>query len=99
MDRRKFIQGIGSAAALAGVAEGQAKSVSIVVEPEDAIANSAPARWAAKMLQESLVARGATVNLRQRVAEAGAGEICVLAAGVNSPLAQGILKGAGVAIP
>jgi hypothetical protein len=99
MDRRKFLKGISSAAALAGVAEGQAKSVSIVVEPGDGIATSAPARWAAKLLQESLAARGVTVNLRQRLSEAGAGEICVLVAGAQSVLAQAILKSAGASIP
>src|SRR6185295_5333508 len=96
--RRGFLQRIGVAAAIASGAAAQPKAVSIVAEPEDAIASSAPARWAIKTLQESLEARGFTVTKRQRIAEAGAGEICILAGGAASSAAQGILKSAGVAV-
>jgi len=98
LNRRGFLKRAGLAAALTNAASAQPKAVSIVAEPEDAIASSAPARWAVKNLQESLMARGITVNLRQRIAEAGAGEICIVAAGSASAVAQGILKSAGVAM-
>jgi hypothetical protein len=97
-NRRGFLKRIGLAAGITGGAAAQPKAASIVTEPEDAIASSAPARWAIQTLQESLEARGFTVTKRQRIADAGSGEICVLAAGTASTMALGILKSAGVAI-
>jgi hypothetical protein len=99
LNRRGFLKQIGSVAAASGIATGQTKAVSIIAEPDDAIAASAPARWAVGHLRESLAARGVTVNLRQRLKDAAPGEICVLAAGSRSRLALGILKSAGAAIP
>src|SRR5438876_9452510 len=98
LNRRGFLKRSGLAAALTAGAVGQPKAVSIVAEPEDAIASSAPARWAIKTLQESLEARGFAVTRRQRITEASSSEICVLTAGAASTVAQGILTSAGVAV-
>jgi len=98
LGRRGFLKQIGSAAAIAGVAKGQPKTVSIVVEPEDVVASSAPARWAIQTLQDALAARGVTVVRRQRITEVASGELCVLAAGPASTTAQSILKSGGIAM-
>ena len=42
LNRRGFLKQIGSVAAASGIATGQPKAVSIIVEPDDVIATSAP---------------------------------------------------------
>src|SRR6266702_71597 len=99
LNRRGFLQRIGSAATITSVAAAQPQTVCLVVEPDDVIATSAPARWAATTLQESLAARGVAVNRRQRITDADSGATCILAAGGTSAIAQGILNSAGAAMP
>jgi hypothetical protein len=97
--RRSFLSGVGSAAALSGGASGATRAVSLVMNPDDPVAGAAPARWAMAQLQQSLAARGVTARLRDRLAEAPAGELCVVAAGAASAVAEAGLKNAAVSIP
>src|SRR5882724_730950 len=90
MNRRQFLKTAGSAAALQATTQG----VSLVIDPADAIASAAPAQWAARELEQSLVA----VHRCERVADAWPGNLCIVAAGSNSPVAKEILKRAGVTI-
>ena len=98
-NRRRFLMGVGSAITLSGAATSQTRQVSIVSDPADGTASAAAPRWAAKELQESLTARGVSVRLHERVAQAAAGDLCIAMAGAGSPLAAGILKSAGVEVP
>ena len=97
--RRSFLSGVGSAAALSRGARGATPDVSLVMNPDDPVAGAAPARWAMAQLQESLAEHGVTTRLRDRLAQAPAGDLCVVAAGAASPLAEAILKAAGASIP
>jgi len=87
--RRNFLAGAGSAAALSRDARGANRDVSVVVNPDDPVAGAAPSRWAAAHLQQSLAARGVAARLRDRIAQAPPGDLCVVAAGAASPVAAG----------
>jgi hypothetical protein len=95
--RRQFLRAASSAATLA-LASGATRNVSLVIDPSDAVAGAAPARWAARQLEESLSARGLTVRLHARLAEAAAEDFCIVAAGADAPAAVGILGAAGVRV-
>ena len=97
LNRRRFIQAAGAAAAL-GSAGGAARGVSIVIDRTDAVAAAGPARWAAKELENALAARSIGVRNCERAAQAPAGDLCVVAAGLQSPVAATILKAAGVRV-
>jgi hypothetical protein len=95
LNRRRFIQAASATAAL-GNAGGAARGVSIAIDPSDAVAASAPARWAAKEFENVLSTRGVAVHACERPAQAQPGDLCVLAAGFQSPVAAAVLKTAGV---
>jgi hypothetical protein len=101
-NRRQFVQAVGSAAGTIGalgVAGGRAAAeVSLVVDPADPIAGAAPVQWAVKELEDSLSARGVTVRKYERVVDAPAGGLCILAAGANAAQARNILKNSGVTV-
>ena len=97
LNRRRFIQAAGAAAAL-GSAGGAARGVSIVIDRTDAVAAAGPARWAVKELENALAARSIGVRNCERAAQAPAGDLCVVAAGLQSPVAATILKAAGVRV-
>src|ERR1035437_1320048 len=94
-DRRQFIRAAGSAAAL-GSALGAGGGVAIVIDPGDPVASAAPARWAAKELQNSLAARGVGARIYESAAQAPAGDLRVVAAGMASSTAAAGLQAAGV---
>ncbi len=99
-NRRRFLGGTGAALALGGRGIGAAeRGVSIVVDPGDAIATAGPAQWAVSELREALASWQVTASVRERVAQAPAGELCVVAAGFNHPLTMEILNSAGSTAP
>ncbi len=97
--RRNFLAGVGSTAALSCGAKGANRDVSLVVNAEDPVAGAAPSRWATAQLQQSLAVRGVAARLRDRIAQAPAGDLCVVAAGAASPVAEAVLESAGASIP
>src|SRR2546425_13161782 len=93
LNRREFLQVTGSIAAVS-VVRAPRRRISLVIDPADPVASSGPARWAAKELEQSLDARGIAVHKCERVAQANAGDFCVVAAGSKSNVAAAILKAA-----
>ena len=93
--RRQFLKTAGSAAAIGITAAGAAPGVSLVIDPADNIASTAPVQWAARELEQSLSGQ---IHRCERVADARPGDLCILAAGSNSPTAKEVLKRAGVSI-
>ena len=99
LKRREFIKLAGSfAGALTGTSRGYgawmatSRRVSIIIDPGDAVANHALARWAATELEQALRAGGAQVQMCQRLSQAGANDLSIVAAGSKSPLAAGLMK-------
>ncbi len=99
-NRRQFLAGTGVTLAV-GTATGAAadRGVSIIVEPGDPIASSGPVRWAITELRDALTARQVAATVQDRVAQAASGELCIVAASSERPLAVEILRSAGAAIP
>ena len=74
-------------------------SVALVVAPGDALAHSAPVRWALSELQVALVKRGIEVKRVSSLADARPSNACVAACGSTSTIARAVLGRAGVAGP
>jgi hypothetical protein len=99
-NRRQFLAGTGAALAVGtAVGAAAARSVSIIVEPSDPIASTGPVSWAIAELRDALATRKVAATLRDRVAQAPSGELCIVAASSERPLAVDILRNAGAAIP
>src|ERR1043166_367657 len=99
INRRRFLERVGSMEAVTAAAQGQAGSVSIIAGPDDPVANTPPARWAVKALDDALTARGVAVHQHARIDQAAVGDLCILAAGPASAQALAILRGSGIATP
>ena len=101
--RRRFLKIAGMTAAMEtvglGIARAQARGVSIVMDPEDPVAASAPAPWAAQELTESLRDGGVAVRRCARLGEAPAADLCIIAGGSGESACRQILKSAGIAAP
>jgi len=72
--------------------------VSLVIDPQDTVANAPAARWATNELESSLIEKDLAVNRIPKIAEAGKGDFCIVAAGAQSPLAVMILTRSRVAV-
>jgi hypothetical protein len=95
--RRRFLQTAGSLVAFArsevnGVAAVAKRGVSLVVNLVDPVASAPASLWAAKELEDALKAHDVIVLRCQRVAQANAGDLCLVVAGLSSPLAVDVLK-------
>jgi len=60
--------------------------VSIIVDPVDIIANSAPAQWAINQLKQALEGHGKTVQIFQGISQAPAGDIAIVASSGTAAL-------------
>jgi hypothetical protein len=94
--RRQLIR-TGALVALAGttgkvVAADISQGVSLVLATSDPIASSPEVQWAAKELEQSLTERGVTVLRCERIEQANANDLCIVASGSQAPLATPILK-------
>jgi hypothetical protein len=95
LNRRRFLQtAAGAAVGTAGAAD-KTQGVAIIADLADAVASSAPARWAAGELERALVERGVSARVYGRAAQAPAGHLRVMAAGMASPGAAAALEAAG----
>lgn len=73
--------------------------IALVISPDDVLASAAPPAWAVGELKTALEGQGATVRIITKVAEATADEFCVVVAGMNSPLAQTIVRRQKISAP
>ena len=80
MQRREFLKTAGLAAASHPFARAANTSVSIIVEPDDWLANRPPVKWAVGELHSALNQRGVTSRVVGRLNDAGPSDQCVLVA-------------------
>lgn len=73
--------------------------VTIVLSPEDAVASSAPATWAASELEQTLKARGIAVRRRERIQDAASAGPSIFVASASYPPASEMLAQAKVEPP
>ncbi len=100
-NRRGFLKVLGSAVAGSSVvssAFGEPVSVGLVVDPEDKIANSLPAKWALQQLIEALTGRSIRVN-RAGARQNARGTKLILAAGTEQPDARRMLREMRLEVP
>jgi hypothetical protein len=64
--------------------------VSIIVDPVDIIANSAPAQWAINQLKQALEGHGKTVQIFQGISQAPAGDIAIVVSSRTAPITRQI---------
>lgn len=100
MNRREFLQAGLAAGALASAPIGpslraQARAVTLVVDPSDPVATSAPAAWALSFLEGRLTAARVTVRRSATVRQAPAGDLCLVVAGAMTTMAAAAVKAAG----
>ncbi len=76
-----------------------ASQVSIVADPADPVASSAPARWAAGMLEQALAEQKITVQKHTAVAQASPGDLIILATGPDAAIAKTLSDAAHVTLP
>ncbi|CAN5596844.1 hypothetical protein BH10ACI4_BH10ACI4_18570 [soil metagenome] len=103
-NRRRFIQSGGSFATIIAADPRRLGAtgvlgVSIVVDATDIVANSAPTTWAAKQLEQALAAQHVKVTRTATLAEAPAGDLCVLVARAAGSVASDLIKKAGGKTP
>lgn len=96
-NRRQFVQTAGSLAALISADPIKLRAagtpgVSIVVDAADTVVNSAPAMWAAKQLEQALTTQHVKVTRTATLAEAPAGDLCIMVAGGAGSVASDLMK-------
>ena len=104
MRRREFL---GAGLAAAALPRGRPPAVlgrrgltaALVSDPVDHVASAPPARWALAELGEALTGAGAVVRTAERVADACAADLCIVAAGAEAPVAAAALARAVVVMP
>ncbi len=74
----------------------ESPAVSIVCDPSDGVVAAPVVRWAVDQLRERLAARGATVQMHERLEHAGAADWCVLVGSRATTSVQAIVDGASV---
>jgi hypothetical protein len=100
VSRRRFL--LATAGAAAGVAAavpavaGRARGVAVVIDPNDAVASSVPARWAAEELERALAERGVPARVYENAAQVPAPDLRIVAAGMASPGAAAAMNAARV---
>jgi hypothetical protein len=81
-NRRQFLRTATLAAsASAGLSGATGRPVAIVLDPADPVAAAPASRWAAGELAGAMDARGVQARIVDRVAQAGAGDLCIVASG------------------
>jgi hypothetical protein len=101
--RRQLIR-TGALVALAGttgkiIAASSSQGVSLVLMTSDPIAATPEVLWAAKELEQSLTERGVAVLRCERIEQAKANDLCIVASGSQSPLAIRVLKASRIDVP
>lgn len=77
--RREFLKRSGVVFGAAAAAPG--RGVSLITDPADPVASAAPARWAAKELEQALGRRGVSVTAHARLEQAGSRDLLIVIAG------------------
>jgi hypothetical protein len=90
-NRRQFLKTTAlGAAAPAGMTGAGPRPVAIVLDPADPVAEAAPSRWAAGELIAALKDRGSQARIVDRVSDAGASDLCIVASGNRQGLAPSV---------
>ena len=100
LNRREFIGLTGSLAALPLLpfSNAKRKQITLVVDPNDPVANTPPVHWALRELEQSLSRFNLEVRKAETLPKAGNDEFVIVSAGTQSTAAKQILKRSGVIV-
>ncbi len=103
-DRRGFLRWAGQtgaviAGAQLGFGQPYPPDVSLVLDPAEPLGSAASVRWALAQLEQALTHAGRTVQHRQNISQAGAGETAIVIAGSSSPVSMAALQRARIGAP
>ncbi len=100
MNRRSFLQtGLAAGVTAAHTLRGATQGVSIVVDPQDAVASTAASSWAVRALEEALSAQSITAKVYPRIDAAPAGDRHIIVAGAENAATRQILRAAKASMP
>jgi hypothetical protein len=102
ISRRRFMEIAGISALWAsslGYFNFRTKGVSIVLDPDDKTANSAPSLWALTELVNSLISEGIDVYRCRQLTQARKNDLIIIPAGTDSSLVRKLLKNSNTNIP
>ncbi|MGF7078782.1 hypothetical protein [Mucilaginibacter sp. UYCu711] len=102
LDRRHFLKLMGVTTIglpLVGFTNFNAQGVSLVIDPNDDMATSGPAKWAVGELEASLKAKNIAVQYCASIEKAATGNLCVVVVWAESNAGTILLKKAGATIP
>ncbi|HTX18834.1 MAG TPA: hypothetical protein VMG34_09250 [Bacteroidota bacterium] len=102
VSRRHFIKVTGASAlwlSAVGSFNFASRGVSIIADPADPVAGAPPSIWAANELLQTLTSGGIAVSRCEKLSQAGSGDLCILVAGSESPLARQIFRDAKIDFP
>jgi hypothetical protein len=102
ISRRRFVKIAGISAlwvSSLGYFKFKTKGVSIVINPTDQIAGSLPSQWALKELENSLKSEGVNVYRCDLLTKAKSGDLIIVVAGSDYPIASQLLKNSKIQIP
>lgn len=102
--RREFLQISGLTLGALGLPIGpgnrsHGETISIIADPDDAVASAAPCRWALSELSGALEQQGITAGRFASLAQAPANSLCIIASGPDRNPAVGLLQASGVSLP
>ncbi len=106
--RRQFIKRTGMAtAAVAGsgllqfplYAGDNNPAIAIVLDESDPVVLRPPVPWAMQRLQDTLAARGVTVQLREKMEQVAPSQECIFVGGPASNIARRVLEAAAISLP
>ncbi len=102
LNRRRFLKVLATGAAAAGVPPNafskRSLSVSLVVDPTDDIATSQPAVWATSHLMHAMKTSGIAITNVAKLEDTATGSLSIVIAGARNPVAQRMLREAGVSL-
>ena len=76
-----------------------AGGVSIATFSDDVIASAVPPQWAISQLKQALATKGVDARVISNISQAAAGELVIVVASSKAPVAQEIIKSAGITMP
>lgn len=100
--RRKFLGNAFLASGLGlvkGLVPSSTTKVAILIDPEDQIASTPPAKWATAELEKSLSTRGVAVNRLTRFDRRAGFDLWIAVSGADQALARQLLQKAGLVMP
>ena len=102
LSRRRFLQlsalSVG-AVGVRGLETRTSSGISLIADPGDLVASSPPATWALRELAAAIGEHGVTARHFSKLDQTPASDLCIIAAGSRTTIAETLIKNAGKSTP